>query len=50
MEKIWNSLPIVARQRLLHAAGYSKTMAYRVWQYQPAYVKTDVLYVYNRGC
>jgi hypothetical protein len=50
MERIWNQLPIKARQRLLAAAGYSKTMAYRVWQYQPAYVKTDVTYVFNKGC
>jgi hypothetical protein len=50
MAKIWNGLPIKARQRLLVAAGYSRSMAYRVWQYQPSYVKADVEYVFNRGC
>ena len=50
MEKIWNSLPIVARKRLLAAAGYSKNMAYRVWIFQPPYVKADVRTVYERGC
>ena len=49
-EKIWNSLPIVARKRLLAAAGYSKNMAYRVWIFQPPYVKSDVRAVYERGC
>lgn len=49
MAKIWNQLPIKARQRLLEKAGYGKNMAYRVWQYQPSYVKTDVEHVFNKG-